>query len=402
MLADRISRLNESATMKMAAETIRLKSNGIDIINLGIGEPDFSTPELVKQAAKKAIDENRTHYTLNRGLLELREIISNYLKDDFDISYSADEIIVTNGAKQALFNSILTLVNRDDEVIVPTPAWPSYPELVNLTGGQVLNINTEFSNNFKITAEQLKNSIGPKTKALLFCNPNNPSGTVYNRQEVEALVDVLKNTNVYVISDEIYGKLIYDNYEYVSFGKYREVLDNRVIVLQGASKAFAMTGWRLGFAAGPNDIIKAADLVQSHSTSNVSSISQYAAIEAFSSVREDVQQMILTFDERRRYMISFLNGIKGLFFAEPLGAFYIFPKIDYFYGTASDGTRIENSTDLALYLLKNAHVATVPGKGFNAEDYIRISYANSMENIKKGLKKIRKSLEEIEVTNEVL
>jgi len=168
MLADRISRLNESATMKMAAETIRLKSNGIDIINLGIGEPDFSTPELVKQAAKKAIDENRTHYTLNRGLLELREIISNYLKDDFDISYSADEIIVTNGAKQALFNSILTLVNRDDEVIVPTPAWPSYPELVNLTGGQVLNINTEFSNNFKITAEQLKNSIGPKTKALLF------------------------------------------------------------------------------------------------------------------------------------------------------------------------------------------------------------------------------------------
>jgi len=401
MLADRINRLNESATMKMAAETIRLKSNGIDIINFGIGEPDFTTPDLVKQAAKKAIDENKTYYTLNRGLLELRNTISRYLKDDFDISYDADEIIVTNGAKQALFNSVLTLVNRDDEVLVPTPCWPSYPELIHLTGGKVVKINTEFSNGFKITPEQLKESISSKTKVLLFCNPNNPTGTVYHKEELQALVDVLKSTDIFVISDEIYGKLIYDNYNYVSFGKYRKALNDRVIVLQGVSKAFAMTGWRLGFAAGPKEIIKAADLVQSHSTSNVSSISQYAAIEAFGSVRKDVQKMILAFNERRKYMVSFLRSIKGVFFAEPHGAFYIFPKIDYFYGTAQDGSQIKNSTDLALYLLKNAHVATVPGKGFNAEDYIRISYANSMENIKKGLTQIKKSLEEIEVTNEV-
>jgi len=402
MLANRIYRLNESATMKMAAETIRLKSSGVNIINFGIGEPDFNTPAAVKQAAKKAIDDNKTYYTLNKGMAELRQTISTYLKSDYDISYSAEEIIVTNGAKQALFNTILTMVNQDDEVIVPAPCWPSYPELIHLTGGRVVYIETDYSNNFKITPEQLKSSITDKTKVLLFCNPNNPTGTVYNREEVEALVDVVKDSNIYIVSDEIYGKLIYDNYDYISMGKFRKLLNDRVIVLQGASKAFAMTGWRLGFAAGPEEIIKAADLVQSHSTSNVSTISQYAAMEAFSNVREDVQKMITAFDERRRYMISFLKEIKGLFFAEPHGAFYIFPKIDYFYGTVENGTPVNNSTDLALYLLRNAHVATVPGIGFNAENYIRISYANSMENIKKGLQQIKKSLEEIEVTSEVL
>jgi len=402
MLADRILRLNESATMKMAAETIRLKSQGVDIINFGIGEPDFNTPSSVKQAAKKAIDENKTYYTLNRGLAELRQAICRFLRTDFDINYSTEEIIVTNGAKQALFNCILTLVNRDDEVIIPTPCWPSYPELVNLAAGKIVPLVTDFANDFKISPQQLEKAITAKTKVLLFCNPSNPTGTVYSRQEVEEIAEVLKDSNVFVISDEIYGKLIYDNFTFSSFGKYREQLDNRVIILQGASKAFAMTGWRIGFAAGPLDIIKAADMVQSHSTSNVSSISQYAAIEAFSNVRDEVEQMIKAFDERRRYMISFLKNIDGLLFAEPHGAFYIFPKIDYFYGIALDGTRINNSTDMALYLLKNAHVATIPGKGFLAEDYIRISYANSMENIKTGLNKIKQSLEKIEVTHEVL
>ena len=398
MLADRINRLNESATMKMAAETIRLKSNGIDIINFGIGEPDFNTPDLVKQAAKKAIDDNKTYYTLNKGLPELRQTISKYLKNDYDVNFDPDEIIVTNGAKQALFNSILALVNHQDEVIIPTPCWPSYPELIHLSGGKVVNIVTDFSSGFKMTPEQLRDAITPKTKAILFCNPNNPTGSVYNRTEVEELVDVLKGRGVYVISDEIYGKMIYDNCEYVSFGKYRDALHNKVIVLQGASKAFAMTGWRLGFAAGPMEIIKAADLVQSHSTSNVSSISQHAAIAAFSKVENDVSKMVQAFDERRRYVISFLKDIKGLFFAEPHGAFYIFPKIDYFYGIAPDGSSINNSNNLALYLLKNANVATVPGKGFNAEHYIRISYANSMDNIKKGLTQIKKALEKIEVS----
>lgn len=397
MLADRINRLNESATMKMAAETLRLKSNGVDIINFGIGEPDFTTPELVKEAAKKAIDDNKTYYTLNKGLPELRQVISNYLKKNFDISFDADEIIVTNGAKQALFNCILAIVNHQDEVIIPTPCWPSYPELIHLTGGKVVYLNTEYSNGFKMTPEQLRDTITPRTKAILFCNPNNPTGTVYNRAEIEEMVEVLKGRNIYIISDEIYGKMIYDDYDYVSFGKYREALHDRLIVLQGASKAFAMTGWRLGFAAGPMEIINAADMIQSHSTSNVSSISQHAAIAAFSKVESDVTKMVHAFDERRRFVISFLAGIKGLTFTEPHGAFYIFPKIDYFYGTATDGTRITNSNELALYLLRTAHVATVPGKGFEAEDFIRISYANSMDNIKTGLSKIKKSLEEIEV-----
>lgn len=398
MLADRIKRLKESATMKMAAETIRLKSQGMDIINLGVGEPDFFTPEIVKKAASKAIDENKTFYTLNKGLLELRQVISDYLKKNYAVNYNPDEIIITNGAKQALFNCIMTLIDHNDEVIIPTPCWSTYPELVHLAGGKTVFIITDINNNFKITAQQLKNTITPKTKAVLFCNPNNPTGIVYNKKEIEEFAVVLEGTGVFVICDEIYSKLIYDNYEYVSFGKYRDILKNRVIILQGASKAYAMTGWRLGFAAGPVEIIKAADLVQSHSTSNVSTISQYAAVAAFGRVEHEVSQMARAFDERRRFVISFLKTIKGLFFVKPHGAFYIFPKIDYFYGIAPDGMTVNNSNDLAMYLLKNAHVATVPGKGFEAEHYIRISYANSMENIEKGLNKIKQELKKIEVS----
>ncbi len=396
MLSTRINRVNESATMKFAAETIRLKSQGIDIINFGIGEPDFNTPECAKKAAIKAINNNETHYTLTSGMVQLREAISKNIKEDYQIDYSADEIIISNGAKQALYNALMVLVDHGDEIIIPTPCWPTYPEIVNLAGGKSVFLKTDISTDFKITPQQLKKAITAKTKILIFCNPGNPTGTVYSKEEIKALAAILTDSNMYVISDEIYGKLIYDNYDFCSFGIFKNALNNRVIVLQGASKAYAMTGWRLGFAAGPKDIINACDLLQSHSTSNVSSISQHAATVAFSSAsRNDLIKMHKAFDERRRYAVSFLKTVAGLLFAEPKGAFYIFPQIDSFYGTAPDGSSINNSTDLTLHILKHAHVSVVPGSGFNAEDHIRISYATSLDLIKTGLNKIKTVLNTI-------
>lgn len=395
MLSKRIIRVNESATMKFAAETIKLQSQGIDIINFGIGEPDFNTPDVAKNAAIKAIAENKTHYTLTSGIVPLRQAISNSIKEDYQIDYSADEIIVTNGAKQALFNTLMVLVDHNDEIIIPTPCWPTYPEIINLTGGKAVFIDTDISTDFKITPQQLRDSITSKTKVMLFCNPSNPTGTVYNKDEVKALMEVLKNTNIYIISDEIYGKLIYDNYDYISLGRFKNELKDRVIVLQGASKAYAMTGWRLGFAAGPKDVIKACELLQSHSTSNVSSISQYAAKAAFTNAKNELLHMHDAFNERRKYVISFFEKIPGLLFAVPHGAFYIFPQINAFYGTAADGSSIKNSTDLTMYLLKEAHVAVVPGYGFRSEDHIRISYATSMDLIKNGLDMINSALNKI-------
>jgi aspartate aminotransferase len=394
-LSQRIKRVSESATMQIAGETIRLKSQGYDIINFGVGEPDFDTPLNVKNSAKKALDENQTHYTLNRGTTDLRKAICVNLKSGYNVEFAPEEIIVTNGAKQALFNTTMVLIDRDDEVIIPEPCWPSYPELVNLTGGKAVFIKTTMENDFKITAGQLKNAITSKTKLFLFCNPNNPTGMTYSKKEIEELVEVLKGTGVFVVSDEIYGKLIYDNYDFVSFGRYKNELDNRVIVLQGASKAYAMTGWRMGYAAGPAEIIKACDLLQSHSTSNVSSISQYAAVTAFSDCEADVEKMKNSFDERRKYIISFVKDIPGFYFARPTGAFYIFPKVDSCYGITGDGQKITNSTDLTFYLLKDAHVAVVPGIGFGAEDHIRISYAVQLPLIKEGLDRIKSSISKI-------
>ncbi len=272
MLSDRMKRVTESATMKIAAETILLKRQGVDIINLSVGEPDFNSPDFLKAAAKKAIDENKTQYTLTRGITELREAISSRIKEDFNAHFSPDEIIVTNGAKQAIFNIILAIINHDDEVLVPTPCWPTYIELIHIAGGVPVRLKTDVSNDFKITPTQLKAAITPKTKAILFSNPSNPTGMVYSKDELEALTKILKESGIYIFSDEIYGKLVYDNFDYVSLAVYREFLNNKLILFQGASKAYAMTGWRLGFAAGPKEVINACNTIQGHSTSNVSTI----------------------------------------------------------------------------------------------------------------------------------
>ncbi|NOG44110.1 MAG: pyridoxal phosphate-dependent aminotransferase [Calditrichaeota bacterium] len=395
MLSERMTRVTESATMKIAAETIRLKSEGIDIINLGVGEPDFNTPEFVKDAAKQAIDDNKTHYTLTRGIKILRESISKRLKKDFDVEFSADEIIVTNGAKQAIFNIILAMINHDDEVIVPTPCWPTYMELIHIAGGVPVKLKTDVSMDFKITPEQLKKAITPKTKAILFSNPSNPTGMVYSKSELEKLVQTLRESGIFVFSDEIYGKLVFDNFDFVSLATYREYLNNKLVLFQGASKAYAMTGWRLGFAAGPKEVINACNTIQGHSTSNVATISQHAALAAFDGDQDIVDRMRDAFEERRNFVTDYLKTIKGLSFTKPEGAFYVFPEIKSFYGIAPDGSEIRNSTDLTMYLLQNAHVAVVPGLGFEAEDYIRISYAASMEQLEQGLSQIKDALEKI-------
>jgi len=395
MLSERMSRVTESATMKISRETFNLKSQGIDIINLGVGEPDFNTPDFIKEAAKKAIDNNKTNYTLTRGITELRDAISIRIKKDFNVDFSADEIIVTNGAKQAIFNIILAIINHDDEVIVPTPCWPTYMELIHIAGGVPVKLKTDVSMDFKITPLQLKEAITAKTKAILFSNPSNPTGMVYSKSELEELALILKESGVFVLSDEIYGRLVFDDLDYISLGTYREYLNNKLVLFQGASKAYAMTGWRLGFAAGPKEVISACNTIQGHSTSNVATISQYAAVAAFNGNQEVVNKMRDAFEERRDFVFDYLKSIKGLSVTKPEGAFYIFPKIESFYGVAPDGTEIRNSTDLTLYLLKTAHVAVVPGLGFEAEGYIRISYAASMEQLEKGLKRISDALLQI-------
>lgn len=395
MLSQMMLRISESGTMRMAAEAINLRSQGYEIINLGVGEPDFNTSDFIKNAAKDALDNNLTHYTLNSGIKELREAIVTWLKSEFNVCYSANEIIISNGAKQAIFNTILALISPGDEVIIPTPCWPTYIELVKAVGAVPVLLNSGLQSNFKITPDQLQSAITGKTKALIFSNPSNPTGMTYNNAELKALVDVLANFNVFVLSDEIYSKLIYDNCSFESIGVYRKLLNDRIVLFQGVSKAFAMTGWRLGFAAGPGELIKACDIIQGHATSGVSSISQYAAVAAFSGPQDDVYKMRAQFDERRQFVLQFLKTIPGMEFIKPDGAFYFFPKIDAFYGTAPDGSSIKSSTDLALYILRNAHVSVVPGQGFAAEHYLRISYANSMSQLEKGLIAIKRTLGKI-------
>ncbi len=391
-LSDRINNLSESATLKMTKLGRELAAKGVNVISLSVGEPDFNTPEHVKDAAKKALDENWTRYSPVPGYPELRQAIVNKLKTENNLDYDISQIVVSTGAKQSLSNVILTLINPGDEVIIPTPYWVSYSEMVVLAEGKSVFINTEIDNNFKITPAQLEAAITPRTKLFMFSSPNNPTGTVYSKDELAALAEVFeKHPQVFILSDEIYEHINFvDKHE--SIAQFESIKD-RVIIINGFSKAFAMTGWRLGYIAANKTIAAANDKLQGQTTSGTCSISQRAGIVAYEQGLESVNKMKEAFARRRQLVYDLLSEIPGVRTNLPEGAFYFFPEISSFFGKKDqDGNVIKNSSDLALYLLNVGHVATVGGDSFGNDNYIRLSYAASDESLIEALKRIKEAL----------
>ncbi|MFA3782148.1 pyridoxal phosphate-dependent aminotransferase [Melioribacteraceae bacterium 4301-Me] len=396
IISKRINKISVSPTMKVAGEAKELIARGENVIDLSVGETDFPTPPNVKEAAKRAIDNNETRYTLNPGTVELRKAIADKLKRENGLEYSIKQIIVSSGAKQSLYNAIQSLVYVDDEVIFSAPYWVSYPEMVTLAHGQSVIIPTTEETGFKIKPSQLKKAISPYTKILILCNPSNPTGSCYTRKELEEIADIVLQNKFYVISDEIYEKLIYDNFELVSFPSLGEEIKKRTILVNGLSKSYAMTGWRIGYAAGPEEVIAAMNKLQSHSTSNASSISQAAGVEAFNGPQDYVNNLKNEFQARRDYLYNELTAMDGITCYKPQGAFYLFPNISTFFNKRVNGIRIENSVDFAMYLLREAKVATVPGSAFGAEGYIRLSYATSKEKLQEAVKRIKDALSKLQ------
>ena len=390
-LSDRLNRLAPSATLAMSQKSSEMKAQGIDVINMSVGEPDFNTPDNIKEAAKKAIDENYSRYSPVPGYPDLRKAIVAKLKNENNLDYTANEVIVGTGGKQCVCNAILALVNPGDEVIIPAPYWVSYPQMVKLAGGVPVIVNAGFDQDFKMTTEQLEQAITPKTKMLILCSPSNPTGSVYSKEELAALADVLRrHKEVFVLADEIYEHINY-------IGKHHSIaqepdMKEQVIIANGVSKAYAMTGWRIGFLAGPEWIIKGCNKLQGQYTSGTCSVSQKAAEAAYTLDQSAVENMRQAFERRRNLIVKLAKEVPGLEVNMPQGAFYLFPKCSSFYGKSTGDRTINNSTDLAMYLLEEAHVATVGGDAFGDPDCFRMSYATSDENIVEAIRRIKEAL----------
>lgn len=390
-LSDRINRLAPSATLAMSQKSGEMKAQGVDVINLSVGEPDFNTPEPIKEAAKKAIDGNYSRYSPVPGYAGLREAISRKLKNENGLTYGIHEILVSNGAKQSVCNTVMALVNGGDEVIIPAPYWVSYPQMVKLAGGTPVIVEAGFEQDFKMTAEQLEQAITPKTRMLILCSPSNPTGSVYSKEELRALAEViLRHEDVYVLADEIYEHINYTG-AHQSIAQF-EGMRERTIIVNGVSKAYAMTGWRIGYIAAPEWIVKGCNKLQGQYTSGPSSVSQKAAEAAYTIDQSCVEEMRLAFERRRNLIVELARDIPGLEVNEPQGAFYLFPKCSSFYGK-TDGVRtIATSSDLAMYLLEEAHVATVGGDAFGDPECFRMSYATSDDNIREAMRRIKCAL----------
>ena len=387
----RVKSLSPSATLAMSQKSNEMKAKGIDIINLSVGEPDFFTPDHIKEAAKQAIDENFSFYTPVPGYMSLRKAICEKLKNENGIQFTPEQIIVSNGAKQSLCNCILSVVNPGDEVIIPTPAWVSYVEMVKLAEGKCVTIPAGVEQNFKITPEQLEAAITPKSRLIILCSPSNPTGSVYSREELKGLADVLaKHPEIIILADEIYEHINFTG-RFDSISQFESVRD-RVAIVNGVSKAYAMTGWRIGFLAAPLAIAKANSKLQSQYTSGASSIAQKAAEAAYTGSQQCVEDMRQAFQRRRDLIVSLAKEIPGIRINHPEGAFYLFPEVSSFFGKTDDKTTIKDAGDLALYLLDKAHVATVDGAAFCAPGYIRLSYATSDENIVEAMRRIKEAL----------
>ena len=383
--------LSESETLVMSQKSAELKAQGVDVINLSVGEPDFATPNHIKEAAKQAIDNNFSFYSPVTGFPDLRKAICEKLKKENNLTYTPDQIVCSNGAKQSICNVILALVNDGDEVIIPAPYWVSYPEMVKLAEGTPVVVSAGIEQDFKITAAQLEEAITPKTKAVIMCSPSNPTGSVYSQTELKALADVLaKNPHVYVISDEIYEHINYIG-KHESMAQFEELTD-RMIIVNGVSKCYAMTGWRIGWMAAPKDIAKACAKLQGQYTSGPCSISQKAAQAAYEGGQNEVEAMRQAFERRKKLTFDLLSDIDGLEVNDPQGAFYLFPKCDSFFGKSFKGRTIKDSSDLSIYLLEEGHVACVAGDAFGAPDNIRLSYATSDENLVEAVGRIKAAL----------
>lgn len=390
-LSDCINRLAPSATLAMSQKSSEMKAQGIDVINLSVGEPDFNTPDHIKEAAKKAIDDNYSRYSPVAGYASLREAIVRKLKRENGLDYTPAQILVSNGAKQGVCNTVMALVNKGDEVIIPAPYWVSYPQMVKMADGEPVIVNTGFEQDFKMTAQQLEQAITPKTRLLILCSPSNPTGSVYSREELRELAEViLRHDGVYVLADEIYEHINYTGH-HESIAQF-EGMQERCIIVNGVSKAYAMTGWRIGYIAAPEWIVKGCNKLQGQYTSGPCSVSQKAAEAAYDSPQSCVEEMRKAFERRRNLIVDLAKDIPGLEVNCPQGAFYLFPKCSSFFGK-SDGTRVINSsTDLAMYLLEEAHVATVGGDAFGDSDCFRMSYATSDENIRTAMGRIKAAL----------
>lgn len=390
-LSNRLNRLAPSATLAMSQKSSEMKAQGIDVINMSVGEPDFNTPDHIKEAAKKAIDENYSRYSPVPGYPDLRKAIVAKLKNENGLEYSVNEILVSNGAKQSVCNTVMALCNDGDEVIIPAPYWVSYPQMAKLAGAEPVIVNAGFEQNFKMTPEQLEAAITPKTRMLILCSPSNPTGGVYSQEELDALAKViLSHDELYVLADEIYEHINYVG-KHASIAK-AEGMRERTIIVNGVSKAYAMTGWRIGYIAAPEWIVKGCNKLQGQYTSGPCSVSQKAAEAAYTMDQTCVETMRQAFQRRRDLIVELAKDIPGLEVNVPEGAFYLFPKCSSFYGKACGDKVINNSTDLAMFLLEEGHVATVGGDAFGDPECFRMSYATSDDNIREAMKRIKETL----------
>ena len=392
ILSEKFSKINPSSTLAIDSKFKQMKADGMDVVGFGAGEPDFETPKHIKDAAIEAIMGNQTKYTPASGTLQLKKAICEKFKRDNNLDYKPSQIVVSNGAKHSLVNAFGAILNPGDEVIVPAPFWVSYPEMIKYNDGVPVIINTTEENNFKFTAEEFRGAITSKTKAIVMNSPSNPTGMMYTEEELRAIADVAVENNIFVISDEIYEHLLYDGHKHVSIASFNDAIKELTIVVNGVSKTYAMTGWRIGFTASSEKIAKMMGNVQSHTTSNPNSIAQAATVAALCGPTDELEVMKKAFDERRKYMVERINAIEGVSCKMPMGAFYVMMNISAILGKTIAGKVINSADDFADLFLEKSLVAVVPGTGFYAPEFVRWSYATSMENIKEGLDRLEKFL----------
>ncbi len=395
-VSKRVKDIAPSLTLEITAKAKKMKAEGISVIGFGAGEPDFNTPEYIINSAKKALDVGFTKYTPAAGMLELKDAICKKFQKDNGLTYKTNQIVVSSGAKSSLYHAICALVEDGDEVILPSPYWLTYPELIKLAGGKCVLVTATGANGYKITAQQLKDAITPKTKCLILNSPNNPTGSVYGKQELAEIAKVCEECGIYVISDEIYEKLVYGGEQHYSIASFSDYMKEHTVIVNGMSKSYSMTGWRIGYIAAPEEVAKAVSSMQSHTTSNACSIAQYASVEALNSPESDkfIAEMQQVFDERRQFMVKFLQGVEGVVCIEPKGAFYVFVDVSGLYGKTFDGEVIDGSLKFADLALKKG-VALIPGIAFGDDNCIRLSYAISIKDIEEGLKRLKEFIGEL-------